>query len=276
MRTLLLLLLALMWAARRKWGSGPMRRTGSSAIARARLRAHTQTHTTPHTTSPPSSHPQPHMRVGARVHARARTHTHTHRPHPRWATGRTRRTSSNVRGCCWQTSTCRCVFVCVSRCLCPGGHWEGERGAAAVLQRGEIGGSRASRTFQKVCACACVRARSVASDGAMRGAAIEFAPCPPSYRTCALKFEILQGGKFDLSQDLCHKCLKYNKSCAKVGVGARAYATMHVPCMHVFGLGTTSRGVCVYTTYGRLVCCARAHVCVCVCVCVCGSEGHMS
>lgn len=25
-----------------------------------------------------------------------------------------------------------------------------------------------------------------------------------------------QGGKFDLAQDLCQKCLKYNKSCAKV------------------------------------------------------------
>lgn len=25
-----------------------------------------------------------------------------------------------------------------------------------------------------------------------------------------------QGGKFDLAQDLCHKCLKYNKSCSKV------------------------------------------------------------
>lgn len=25
----------------------------------------------------------------------------------------------------------------------------------------------------------------------------------------------LQGGKFDLAQDLCQKCLKYNKSCAK-------------------------------------------------------------
>ena len=25
----------------------------------------------------------------------------------------------------------------------------------------------------------------------------------------------LQGGKFDLAQDLCQKCLKYNKSCSK-------------------------------------------------------------
>ncbi len=24
-----------------------------------------------------------------------------------------------------------------------------------------------------------------------------------------------QGGKFDLAQDLCQKCLKYNKSCSK-------------------------------------------------------------